>query len=163
MFMSSFFTLSNFSSLRTAFQNWSWRSKRGCATQLRWSGTNTVVEVGLTFCGLKHRAPPPPCRPLLIPCFMNFMNSVCWHNQTSGNEACGKFNVFHVRALYYTKNINHQQMHKEFFSSIVTHSYMFRPCWVIFREKLSVVVTLVCTLQLSDTIQLTAAHSRSTV
>jgi hypothetical protein len=33
------------------------------------------------------------------------------------------------------KNINHQQMHKEFFSSIVTHSYMSRPCWVIFREN----------------------------
>jgi hypothetical protein len=32
-------------------------------------------------------------------------------------------------------------MHKDF-SSIATHSYMFRPCWVIFREKLSVVVTL---------------------
>jgi hypothetical protein len=26
-----------------------------------------------------------------------------------------KFNVFHVCALYYTKNIKHQQMHKEFF------------------------------------------------
>jgi hypothetical protein len=26
-----------------------------------------------------------------------------------------KFNVFHVRALYYTKNFKHQQMHKEFF------------------------------------------------
>jgi hypothetical protein len=24
-------------------------------------------------------------------------------------------NVFHVRALYYTKNIDHQQMHKDFF------------------------------------------------
>jgi hypothetical protein len=24
-----------------------------------------------------------------------------------------KFNVFHVRALYYTKTIHHQQMHKE--------------------------------------------------
>jgi hypothetical protein len=67
-----------------------------------------------------------------------------------------KFNVFHVRALYYTKNINHQQMHKEFFSSIVnTHSYMFRPCWVIFREKLSVVVTLGCTIQLSENVLLT--------
>jgi hypothetical protein len=25
------------------------------------------------------------------------------------------FNVLHVRALYYTKNINHQQMHRVFF------------------------------------------------
>jgi hypothetical protein len=33
------------------------------------------------------------------------------------------------------KNTNHQQMHKEVLSSIVAHSYMFRPCWVIFREN----------------------------
>jgi hypothetical protein len=31
-----------------------------------------------------------------------------------------KFNVFHVRALYYTKNINHPQMHKELFISCNT-------------------------------------------
>jgi hypothetical protein len=30
---------------------------------------------------------------------------------------------------------------------------MFRPCWVIFREKLAVVVTLGCTIQLSSTVQ----------
>jgi hypothetical protein len=35
------------------------------------------------------------------------------------------------------KNTNHQQMHKESLSSIVTHSYMFRPCWVILRENFS--------------------------
>jgi hypothetical protein len=33
-------------------------------------------------------------------------------------------------------------MHKEGLSSIVTHSYMFRPCWVIFRENFFVIVTL---------------------
>jgi hypothetical protein len=33
------------------------------------------------------------------------------------------------------KNINHQQVHKEFYSSLVTHYYMFRPCWVIFRDN----------------------------
>jgi hypothetical protein len=32
---------------------------------------------------------------------------------------------------------------------------MFRPSWVIFREKLSVVVTLGCTIQLSENVQLT--------
>jgi hypothetical protein len=40
---------------------------------------------------------------------------------------------------------------------------MFRPCWVIFREKLPVVVTLGCTIQLSDNVLLTvhcAAHSQ---
>jgi hypothetical protein len=32
---------------------------------------------------------------------------------------------------------------------------MFRPCWVIFREKLSVVVTLGCTIQLNENVLLT--------
>jgi hypothetical protein len=41
------------------------------------------------------------------------------------------------------------------FSSIITHSYMFRPCWVIFREKPSVVVTVGCTIQLSENVLLT--------
>jgi hypothetical protein len=36
---------------------------------------------------------------------------------------------------YIIQNTNHQQMHKESFIIIVTHSYMFRPCWVIFREN----------------------------
>jgi hypothetical protein len=31
---------------------------------------------------------------------------------------------------------------KRVLSSIVTHSYMFRPCWVIFRENIFVIVTL---------------------
>jgi hypothetical protein len=32
---------------------------------------------------------------------------------------------------------------------------MFRPCWVIFREKLSVVFTLDCTIQFSENVLLT--------
>jgi hypothetical protein len=32
---------------------------------------------------------------------------------------------------------------------------MFRPCWVILREKLSVVVTVGCTIQLSENVLLT--------
>jgi hypothetical protein len=40
-----------------------------------------------------------------------------------------------VSLTHSTKDINHQQMYKGFFSSIVTHSYMCRPCWVIFREN----------------------------
>jgi hypothetical protein len=32
---------------------------------------------------------------------------------------------------------------------------MFRPCWFIFREKLSVLVTLGCTIQLSENVLLT--------
>jgi hypothetical protein len=31
---------------------------------------------------------------------------------------------------------------KRVLSSIVTHSYMFRRCWVIFRENFLVIVTL---------------------
>jgi hypothetical protein len=43
--------------------------------------------------------------------------------------------VFHVRALYYTKTLITNKCTKRVLSSIVTHSYMFRPCWVIFREN----------------------------
>jgi hypothetical protein len=32
---------------------------------------------------------------------------------------------------------------------------MFRPCWVIFREKLSAVVTLGCNIQLGENVLLT--------
>jgi hypothetical protein len=67
-----------------------------------------------------------------------------------------KFNVFHVRALYYTKKtLNPNECTKSFFASIITHSYMFRPCWVIFREKPSVVVALGCSVQLSENVLLT--------
>jgi hypothetical protein len=52
------------------------------------------------------------------------------------------FNVFHVRALYYTKTLITKKCTKRVLSSIVTHSYMFRPCWVIFRESFFVIVTL---------------------
>jgi hypothetical protein len=45
-----------------------------------------------------------------------------------------KFNVFHVRALYYTKTLSPANAQRVL-SSVVTHSYMFRPCWVIFREN----------------------------
>jgi hypothetical protein len=41
-----------------------------------------------------------------------------------------EFNVFHVRALYYTKTLFTNKCTKRVLSSIVTHSYMFRPCWV---------------------------------
>jgi hypothetical protein len=34
------------------------------------------------------------------------------------------FNVFHVRALYYTKNFKDQQMHKEFF--LVNYNTLLR-------------------------------------
>jgi hypothetical protein len=46
-----------------------------------------------------------------------------------------KFNVFHVRALYFTKTLITNKCTKRVLSSIVTHCYMFRPCWVIFREN----------------------------
>jgi hypothetical protein len=34
------------------------------------------------------------------------------------SKYCDESNVFHVRAPYYTKNIKHQQMHKEFFRQL---------------------------------------------
>jgi hypothetical protein len=36
---------------------------------------------------------------------------------------------------------------KRVLSSIVTHSYLFRPCWVIFREKFSLSFSLKMTQQ----------------
>jgi hypothetical protein len=58
------------------------------------------------------------------------------------NEYVHDFNVFPVRALYYTKTLITTKCTKRVLSSIVTHSYMFRPCWVIFRENFFVIVTL---------------------
>jgi hypothetical protein len=52
------------------------------------------------------------------------------------------FNVFHVRALYYTKTLITNKRTKRVLSSIVTYSYMFRPCWIIFRGEHFVTVTL---------------------
>jgi hypothetical protein len=43
---------------------------------------------------------------------------------------------------YYTKTLITNKCTKRVLSSIVTHSYMFRPCWVIFREKFFVTVSL---------------------
>jgi hypothetical protein len=50
--------------------------------------------------------------------------------------------VFHVRALYYTKTLITNKCTKRILSPIVTHSYVFRPCWFIFRENFFVIVTL---------------------
>jgi hypothetical protein len=50
--------------------------------------------------------------------------------------------IYYLKLICLYKNTNQQQMHKDSLSSIVTHSYMFRPCWVIFRQKLFVTVTL---------------------
>jgi hypothetical protein len=43
--------------------------------------------------------------------------------------------VLHVRTLDHTKTLITNKCTKTVLSSIVTHSYMFRPCWVIFREN----------------------------
>jgi hypothetical protein len=43
---------------------------------------------------------------------------------------------------YFTKTLITNKCTKGVLSLIVTHSYMFRPCWVIFREKLFVTVTV---------------------
>jgi hypothetical protein len=52
------------------------------------------------------------------------------------------FNVFHVHALYYTRTLITNKCTKTVLSSIVTHSHMFPPCWVIFRENSFGIVTL---------------------
>jgi hypothetical protein len=52
------------------------------------------------------------------------------------------FSVFHVRALYHTKTLITNKRTKRVLSSIVTQSYMFRPCWVIFRENFFVILIL---------------------
>jgi hypothetical protein len=41
-----------------------------------------------------------------------------------------------------TKTLITNKCTKRVLSWIVTHSYMFRPCWVIFRENFLVIVTL---------------------
>jgi hypothetical protein len=61
---------------------------------------------------------------------------LCWQFPHSTSRLVNTmFNVFHVRALYYTKTLITNECTKRILSSIVTHSYMFRPCWVIFREN----------------------------
>jgi hypothetical protein len=47
-----------------------------------------------------------------------------------------------MRQLYCAKTLITNKMHKESFIINLTHSYMFRPCWVIFRENFFVIVTL---------------------
>jgi hypothetical protein len=42
----------------------------------------------------------------------------------------------------HTKTLITNKCTKTVLSSIVTHSYMFQPCWVIFRENFFVIVTL---------------------
>jgi hypothetical protein len=63
--------------------------------------------------------------------------------------------VFHVLAIYYTKTLITNKCTKRVLSSIVTHSYMFRPCWVVFREHFSLPLHSGCTLQLSQNVLLT--------
>jgi hypothetical protein len=65
------------------------------------------------------------------------------------------FNVFHVRALYHTKTQITNKCTKRVLSSIVIHSYMFRPCWAIFRENFPLPLHWGCTLQLSENVLLT--------
>jgi hypothetical protein len=64
------------------------------------------------------------------------------------------FYMFHVRALYHTKTLITNKCTKRVLSSIVTHCYMFRPCWVIFRENTLLPLHWGCTLQLSENVLL---------
>jgi hypothetical protein len=56
------------------------------------------------------------------------------------------FNVFHVRAIYYTKNTDHQQMHKESF--IINCNTLLHVSTLLghLQGELFVIITLGCTL-----------------
>jgi hypothetical protein len=58
-------------------------------------------------------------------------------NRTPDGDPRGDQNM-----LYCTKTLITNKCTKRVLSSIVTHFYMFRPCWVVFRENFSVLVTL---------------------
>jgi hypothetical protein len=68
----------------------------------------------------------PPPQTFLCP----YKNQLMWDR-----NFVSVFNIFHVRALYYTKTLITNKCTKRVLLSIVTHSYMCRPCWVIFREN----------------------------
>jgi hypothetical protein len=51
------------------------------------------------------------------------------------------FSKFDITKTFSTKTLTTNKCTKRILSSIVTHSYMFRPCWVIFRENSFVIVT----------------------
>jgi hypothetical protein len=42
---------------------------------------------------------------------------------------------FTINTIKHTKSLITNKCTKRVLSSIVTHYYMFRPCWVIFREN----------------------------
>jgi hypothetical protein len=66
------------------------------------------------------------------------LKKLCKFMQTCiSYEYLVRFNVFHVRALYLTRTLITNKCTKRVLASIVTHSYMFRPCWIIFRETFS--------------------------
>jgi hypothetical protein len=47
-----------------------------------------------------------------------------------------------INSKMYTKTLITNKCTKRVLSSIVTHSYMFRPRWIIFRDNFFVIVTL---------------------
>jgi hypothetical protein len=55
-------------------------------------------------------------------------------------DSLGTPERLHFAEIY--KSLFTNKCTKRVLSSIVTHSYIFRPCWVIFRENFFVVVTL---------------------
>jgi hypothetical protein len=63
--------------------------------------------------------------------------------------------------VYCTKTLITNKCTKRILSSIVTPSYMFLPCWVIFRENFFVIVTLRLHFIVRST--QSTAHSHSTV
>jgi hypothetical protein len=63
--------------------------------------------------------------------------------------------IRNTRRNYGTKTLVTNKCTKRVLPSIVTHSNMFRPCWVIFTENFSLPLYRGCTLQLSENVLLT--------
>jgi hypothetical protein len=72
---------------------------------------------GLTFVCTLHNEWTPFLSEISENCFTKYStwDISCPPKSFIKNVVRHKFNVFHVRALYYTTNIKHKQMHKELF------------------------------------------------
>jgi hypothetical protein len=71
--------------------------------------------------------------------FMGFMGD---SNLMAALELGFIMDIYVENKVCSTKTLVTNKCTKRVLSSIVTHSYMFRPCWVIFRENFFVIVTI---------------------
>jgi hypothetical protein len=79
---------------------------------------------------------------------VTFHKQACFDTNPQGIETgwIGLQLVWHRipenNGVHFTKTLITNKCRKRVLSSIVAHSYMFRPCWIIFRENFFVIVTL---------------------